>query len=221
MSEPALDPQEVREERSAEGREEVPKLPRLVTGLVVVAIITGSVIALSAPTFPFFAAQPPPSPTKVAVVRTNVPDEPGRASAPRIGAPAPNFEWAEPGGGVRRLSDLRGKIVIVNWWATWCGPCRAEMPALQRVARGNGEIVVLAVDLQEDQDQVATFFERLELRDLVPIIDPNGETARRYAISALPDTFFIDAQGVIRHLELGGPMDDETIRRGIAKARGH
>jgi cytochrome c biogenesis protein CcmG/thiol:disulfide interchange protein DsbE len=79
--------------------------------------------------------------------------------------------------------------------------------------------VFLQIDLQEDQEQVATFFERLELRDLVPIIDPNGETARRYGIAALPDTFFIDAEGVIRHLEIGGPMDDEAIRRGIGKAR--
>ena len=215
-----LEPSVARDEELAQGKADVPKLPRLVTGIVVVAIIAGSVFALSAPSFPFLDGKPAPTPTKVAVIRANVPDEPGRPSAPRIGAPAPNFEWVEPGGRVRRLSDLRGKIVVLNWWATWCGPCRAEMPALQRVARANPDVVVLEVDLQEDEEQVATFFERLELRDLVSVIDPNGETAKRYALAAVPQTFFIGEDGTIRHLEIGGPMDDETIKKGIAKARG-
>lgn len=61
--------------------------------------------------------------------------------------------------------------------------------------------------------------ERLELRHLTAIIDPSGETARRYGVAALPDTFFVGPDGIIRHLEIGGPMDDETIRKGIAKAR--
>ena len=62
------------------------------------------------------------------------------------------------------------------------------------------------------------FFDRLELRRLRPIIDPNGETSRRYAIAALPDTFFIGTDGTIRHIEIGGPIDEERIRQGIAKA---
>lgn len=103
--------------------------------------------------------------------------------------------------------------------ATWCGPCRAEMPALERVASEMPEVVFLELDLQEDEDQVSAFMERLELHHLQAIIDPNGATARRYGIAALPDTFFVGPDGVIRHLEIGGPMDDETIRRGIAKAR--
>ena len=212
---------ERREEQVAEGNVDAGKLPRLVTGIAVTAIIAVSVWVLSGATLPFAPAAPAPSPTKVAIVRVNLPDEAGQRSAGRIGAVAPNFEWIAPDGTAHRLSDYRGRVVVLNWWATWCGPCRAEMPALQRVAQRERDVVFLELDLQEDEDQVATFFERLELRDLVPIIDPNGETARRYGIAALPDTFFIGVDGVIRHLEIGGPMDEETIRKGIAKARGN
>ena len=211
---------ERREEQIADGKVEGDKLPRLVTGVVVTAIIAASVWILSGATLPFQGSSPAPASTKVAVVRTNLPDAPGEKSAGRIGAAAPNFEWTAPDGSVHRLSDFRGKVVVINWWATWCAPCRAEMPALQRVASSQKDVVFLELDLQEDQDQVSDFFERLELRDLVPIIDPNGETARRYGIAALPDTYFIGPDGTIRHLEIGGPMDDGTIAKGIAKARG-
>ncbi len=209
-----------REEQVAEGKVAGDRLPRLLTGIVVTAVIAASVWVLSGAMNPFAPAPPAPVATKVAVVRANLPDAPGDKSAGRIGAPAPNFEWVAPDGSVHRLSDLRGKVVVMNWWATWCGPCRAEMPALQRVASSERDVVFLELDLQEDQDQVANFMERLELRDLVAIIDPNGETARRYGIAALPDTYFIGPDSVIRHLEIGGPIDDETIRKGIAKARG-
>lgn len=188
--------------------------------VLVLALIAAAVWTLSGGRLPLGqATQPGPPPTKVAVIRANLPDPPGATSAGRIGALAPDFEWVAPDGSVHRLSELRGKTVVINWWATWCGPCRAEMPALERVASAMPEVVFLELDLQEDQDQVAAFMERLELRHLTAIIDPSGETARRYGIAALPDTFFVGPDGIIRHLEIGGPMDDETIRKGIAKAR--
>lgn len=209
------------DEALAQGRVDAPKLPRLLTAIVVVVIIVGSIWALSGAQLPFIErAQPAPQPGKVAVIRANVPDEPAQATAPRLGALAPNFEWVEPGGAQKRLSDLRGRVVVLNWWATWCGPCRAEMPALERVAQSESNVVFLEADLQEDEPQVVNFFDRLELRHLVPLIDPNGETAKRYALASLPMTFFIDPDGVIRHVEIGGPMDDDLIKKGIARARG-
>lgn len=208
-----------REQRLAEGKIDAAKLPRLVTGVLVTAIIAASVWVLSGATLPFQPAPPQPVPTKVALVRTNLPDDSLGKSTGREGAPAPNFEWQAPDGTRHTLAELRGQVVVVNWWATWCGPCRAEMPALQRVAQTESKIVFLELDLQEDQDQVATFFDRLELRNLTPIIDPNGETARRFNLVGVPNTFFIGADGLVKHVELGGPMDEATIRAGIARAR--
>jgi len=210
---------ERREEERAAGTVRTDKLPRLVTGVVVTAIIAASVWMLSGAPNPFAAAPPPPVPTKVAVIRVNLPDVGSDRSAGRVGVAAPNFQWLSPDGTAHTLADLRGKTVVINWWATWCGPCRAEMPALQRVARNEPNVVFLGINLQEDEDQVATFFERLELANLTPIIDPNGETARRFGIAALPDTFFVGPDGVIKHVEIGGPMSEDAIRAGIAKAR--
>jgi cytochrome c biogenesis protein CcmG/thiol:disulfide interchange protein DsbE len=211
---------EGREEELVEGKVSAPKLPRILVSLGIVGVIAGSIWALSGGGVPFIQSAPPPcEPVEVAAICARVADQIGRPTAPRLGQLAPDFEWQEPGGERRRLSDLRGSVVVLNWWATWCGPCKAEMPALQRAARSEPGVVVLAVDWQEDEPRVVDFVRRLELADLKVVIDPNGETARRYALAALPQTFFIDPSGVIRHLELGGPMDDEAIRKGIAKAR--
>jgi thiol-disulfide isomerase/thioredoxin len=209
-----------REQRLADGAIETAKLPRLLTGVVVTAVIAASVWVLSGATLPFQPAPPPPPATKVAVVRFNLPDDALGTAMGRQGAPAPDFEWESPGGSRHRLSELRGRAVVVNVWATWCAPCRAEMPALQRVAQTEPDTTFIELNLQEDQDQVATFFERLELRNLLPIIDPNGETIyRRYGLAAPPTTYFIGSDGIIRLVTIGGPMDEAAIRGGIARAR--
>ena len=212
-----------RERRVAEGQLETAKAPRLVAGVAFTAIIAASVWVLSGGTLPFQSAPPPPTPTRVAYVRINLPDDALGRSAGRVGAPAPNFEWESPDGTRHTLAELRGQVVVLNFWATWCPPCRAEMPVLQRVAQAESGARFIEVDYQEDQDQVATFFERLDLRDLTPIIDPNGETARRYGVAGgagLPWTFFIGRDGMIRHVEIGGPMDEAAIHNGVAAAGG-
>lgn len=182
----------------------------------------GAIWILAGAPLPFAGATiPPPDPTSVPVIRTNLPDGPGRPTAPRIGQLAPDFEWQEPGGRVSRLADLRGRVVVLNFWATWCPPCKAEMPAMERVAGSDPGSYFLMVDLQEDQQQVLEFFERFGFRYLHPVIDPNGETARRYSLGALPQTYFIGPDSVIRHIEIGGPIDDARIEAGIGKARAH
>ena len=207
-----------REQRIADGQVDAGKLPRLLTGVIVTAVIAGSIWALSGAALPFQPAPPPPVPTKVALVRTNLPDDIGKSTG-REGAPAPNFEWESPDGTHHTLAELRGQVVVLNIWATWCGPCRAEMPALQRVAQIEPNVRFIELDLQEDQEQVATFFERLELRNLTSVIDPNGETARRYGLTGVPNTWFIGADGFVRRYAPGGPMDEAAIRSGIAAAR--
>jgi cytochrome c biogenesis protein CcmG/thiol:disulfide interchange protein DsbE len=155
-------------------------------------------------------------PTQVGVIRRQV-DGPNMAG--RVGAPAPDFEWNAPDGSTRTLASLRGKVIVVNFWATWCKPCRTEMPLLNSVARGS-DAVFLAVDLQEDGAKARSFFDQLALDRLDPILDLDGQTTRRYGVlTGLPQTFFIDAQGVIQHIERGELTEEKGIRDGIAKAR--
>ncbi len=190
-----------------------PQLPRSIAAVIIGAIALASVAALLWPSLPvrqlFFG------PTDVGVIRRLI-DEPG--AAPRISATAPNFEWNAPDGSTKKLSDLRGKVVVLNFWATWCQPCRQEMPAMQRVA-GSTDAVFLAVDLLEDGSKVRSFMDSLGLDRLQPLLDLDGAVPRAYSVLELPQTFFIDAQGVIRHIEHGGVLDDDAVRRGIDKAR--
>ena len=191
-------------------------MPRAIAGLIIATIALASVAALVWPSLPFnHPAAPPPGAGAVGVIYRDLEVE---GSAGRIGALAPDFEWVDPSGKIRTLAMLRGHPVVINFWATWCVPCRAEMPALERAAVAHPEVAFLEVDLQEDGEKVRGFFDRLDLRTLQPLLDPNASVARRYAVFSLPTTFFLDREGTIAHIEIGGPMKDETIARGLAKA---
>ena len=190
-----------------------PQIPRWLTALIVGAIAVASLVALA---LPYFGVQELFNrPTEVNVIRriVDIPD-----AAPRISGIAPDFEWNAPDGTTKKLSDLRGKPVVITFWATWCEPCRQEMPAMQRVARGT-DAQFLAVDLLEDGARVRGFFDSLALDHLAPLLDIDGTVTRKYSVLELPQTFFIDAQGVIRHIEHGAILDDAAVRRGIDKAR--
>ncbi len=190
-----------------------PQMPRLVAAIIVGAIALASLAALLWPSLP--VAQIFGGPTQVGVIRRLI-DDP--AAAPRISALAPDFEWNAPDGKTTKLSDLRGKVVVMTFWATWCQPCRQEMPAMQRVAAST-DAVFLAVDLLEDGAKVRSFMDSLALDRLTPLLDTDGAVTRRYSVLELPQTFFIDPKGVIRHIEHGGVLDDSAVRKGIDKAR--
>ena len=215
MSQERLEGEHARLGSTPVGRQGSPTaLPRWLAAIVIGAIAVASLAALLWPALPFnrqFAG-----PTAVGVIRAQIENE---GASGRIGANAPDFEYNAPGGSVLRLSDHRGRVVVVNFWATWCLPCRQEMPALQRVASGESDVVFLEVDLQESGDRARSFMDQLGLDRLRPILDTDGATTRRFGVLTLPSTFFVDRGGVIRHLELGGPLSDEQIRLGIAKAR--
>ena len=189
-------------------------LPRWLAAILIGVIALASLVALVWPSLPF--ARTPAPTAEVGVVRSQIE---GEGVGGLISANAPNFEWTGPGGQLVRLSDYRGKTVVINFWATWCQPCRQEMPTLQRVATTEPDVVFLEVDLQESGDKVMSFLEQLGLDRLQPVLDINGETTRRFGVLSLPSTFFVDKNGVIRHLELGGPLSEAQIRTGIAKAR--
>ena len=190
-----------------------PRMPRIVTALVVGAIALASLAALLWPSLA--TEQLPTGPTAVGVIRRQI-DGPNMAG--RVGALAPDFEWNAPDGSTRTLAGLRGKVVVINFWATWCKDCRTEMPALNSVAR-DSDAVFLAIDMLEDGARARSFFDQLRLDYLDPIIDLDGKTTYRYGFLGLPMTYFIDAQGVVRHIERGALTDQDEIRAAIAKAR--
>ena len=144
--------------------------------------------------------------------------ESSQSSALREGFPAPDFTLDLLGGGQVTLSELRGKAVLVNFWATWCLPCREEMPAIEAFYRSHKDLglVVIGVNLT-DQDSipdVAGFVQ--ELGVTFPIaLDRDGVVSRRYQLLGLPTSFFIDRQGVIRSVVVGGPMSEALIQSRV------
>jgi thiol-disulfide isomerase/thioredoxin len=142
----------------------------------------------------------------------------GSTAAPREGFAAPDFRLTLLGGGEVALSELRGQVVIVNLWASWCPPCRAEMPALQEVYEAYGdlglEILAVNTTYQDSQAAAARFVEEYGLTFPVPL-DQTGEVSRRYLLRALPTSFFIDRDGVIRNVVIGGPMSKTTIQTTV------
>lgn len=136
------------------------------------------------------------------------------AAPPRIqvGAVAPDFVRPRLDGTPLRLADHRGHPLILHFWASWCGPCLAELPRLdsldQRLrARGAG---VLAVNLDKQRGPAEGVVRRLGLR-LPVVLDPDGESIAPYDPKGLPTSYLIDAEGVIR-LIFEGAMDEATLR---------
>jgi peroxiredoxin len=142
----------------------------------------------------------------------------GQTPSPRQGFAAPDFTLELMQGGEVTLSDLRGQVIILNLWASWCPPCRAEMPALQRVYEDNRArgLVVLAINTtyQDSLSSAQEFASQYELSFPVPL-DRSGTVSRLYQLRALPTTFFIDRQGVIDQVVIGGPMSEATLRAAV------
>jgi len=131
--------------------------------------------------------------------------------APQENHPAPDFTLLDLAGVPVRLSDLRGQVVLVNVWATWCPPCRAEMPMIQAAYaqyRTQG-FTVLAVNLREDAPTVARYMEQNRLT-FPALLDRDGAVGDHYQARVLPSSFFIDKAGVVRAV-YRGPMARSVI----------
>ena len=113
--------------------------------------------------------------------------------------PAPALVGTDLQGKVWRLADLRGKAVLINFWATWCEPCQAEMPSLQALAQAYGpeKLVVLAVNFKESGAVVQRFVQRTHF-DLPVLLDPTGAMARQWGAHVFPTTVLVAANGQVR-----------------------
>ena len=123
----------------------------------------------------------------------------------KLGEPAPNFQLPDLQGHLVTLSDLRGKVVLLNFWATWCGPCRVEMPAMEQLYRtlSRKDFEILAVSIDAQGVAVTRPFQQ-EYHLTFPILhDPDYRVGLMYGARSLPMTFLVDRQGVVRHQIFG------------------
>lgn len=141
-----------------------------------------------------------------------------KATAPKTGFTAPDFELETPLGEIIKLSDFRGKSVVLNFWASWCPPCRAEMPALQNIYSEYREkdVIILGVNATHN-DSIVKAIEFAQLNKLTfPILfDTTGMTNKEYQINSLPTTFFINSNGVIQDVIIGGPISEIVLKSQI------
>lgn len=130
---------------------------------------------------------------------------------------APDFELTDLEGDIHRLSDFRGKVVLLNFWATWCGPCRREMTTFQaQLEKSEGEgLAILAVNNDESEDLIRFFIDGLDLTFPI-LLDPGAKVQELYRVQRYPASFFVDPDGVIRFIHLGlltdKQLDDYLVR---------
>lgn len=143
----------------------------------------------------------------------------GRLRAPDLPERAPGFALLDLDGGTVQLEALRGRPVVLNFWATWCPPCREEMPAMQRLydrhkARG---LVLVAVSLDADPALVPPYVKASKLT--FPIaLDPKAEVGNKYGVRALPSSFVVDKHGKMTALALGPRVWDNDASHALVDA---
>lgn len=147
----------------------------------------------------------------------------GRIPAPQKGFEAPDFSLADPKGVEYSLSALRGKAVLINIWATWCPPCRAEMPAIQayyQKYRTQG-LVVLGVNAtaQDYPLNVVPFAQQYQLAFPI-LLDETGAVSNKYEVRSLPSSYFINRDGTVAEVVIGGPMSGALLQTYIEEILG-
>jgi len=142
-------------------------------------------------------------------------DEVAAKVAARVNFQAPDFALTTLDGTSIVLSEQRGKIVLINFWATWCPPCRAEMPEINAAAQAHrDQLMVLAINNGETIEQVRPFVAEFQLTFPV-LLDPDGAVASKYAVLGLPTSFFVDRNGIVRAANIGA-MNRAYIEAQIA-----
>jgi thiol-disulfide isomerase/thioredoxin len=162
--------------------------PILIVFLIfpILGILAAVALALSSANS---ANAPVPTPESITLQQTSLIDK-----------PAPNFELAALDGVRQRLSSYRGRTVFVNFWATWCEPCKRELPAFMQFQAEQGEkgAVILAVNVAETSETINQYFAEQNISGLTVLLDANQDVSGAFAIDRFPTTYVIDAAGVVR-----------------------
>ena len=178
-----------------------PKRNRLLTAVivvwVVVCLILLGVLGL------FFTGNLP-------FVPSGLMDPGAMGAGIAIESPAPDFSLQTITGETIKLSDLKGKPVVINFWATWCGPCVREMPALQKYQTKHPEMVVLGLDEEESVEVVKEFVDKMKFTYQI-LMDEKAEVSALYQVMIMPTSYFIDETGMVRARHFGY-MGEEQLK---------
>ena len=138
--------------------------------------------------------------------------------APQVGKQAPDFQLPNLEGRSISLSDFQGKPILLNFWATWCGPCRHEMPFIQAIfeEQSNNGLVMLAIDIGEPAPAVNNFLQSNNFSFPV-LLDTDRDVAQDYNIRAIPTTFFIDKDGIIQDIKIGAFSNMIELKKSLDK----
>lgn len=136
---------------------------------------------------------------------------------PKVGELAPDFALVDArDGSVHKLSDFRGKAVVLNWFASWCDPCQREIPEFQAVSETHGdEVTFIGVNYQENAEKAIGTMEELGANFPV-VLDSDGDVGEHYRATGLPTTYFIDAEGIVRGIRIG-EVKSKDLQENLAK----
>jgi len=137
---------------------------------------------------------------------------------PLVGGPVPHFQLETLGGKPAKISDYRGKVVLLNFWASWCEPCKREMPQIQAAyeAFKDNDFVVLGINFGEDSKDAAKLVKDMGLTFPI-LLDHKVEVAEKHDVVSLPVTFFIDPRGIIKERVFGGTLTKKDIEAAIGR----
>ena len=133
-----------------------------------------------------------------------------------IGSKAPDFELYDLEGKLHKLNDYKGTPILLNFWATWCGPCRSEMPHLEEVYENwkDKDLIFFAVNVGESSTDVTAFLDYFGFN--MPVLLDNAKTvSRKYGVSGIPTTYFIDEDGIIQNRVVGAFPDRQSIEKYV------
>jgi thiol-disulfide isomerase/thioredoxin len=186
-------------------------------GKIFVLLLAGATLGAGAGAALWFApGSPAPIPPLSSTARPNAAIT--AVPAPIVGAPAPGFSLGDLRGRSLALSSLRGRAVLLNFWATWCEPCREELPMLDGIARKYAEnLSVIGVETGDPGDAVRSFTDPLALTSITILLDPSFAARDLYLVRGLPTSFFIDSGGTVRRIKIGtlDSAETDTILAGM------